>query len=71
MRTIALSLFALTAISLMPSAASAEWYCHAKSPQGWGEGWSPRQRAARRIALSECAAHTPHGSVCVIANCHP
>lgn len=72
MRTIIFSLLALSAASLMPTAASAEWYCKAQSPTGtWGEGWAPANAAARKIALAECAVRTPRGYVCVISACVP
>jgi hypothetical protein len=70
MRTIVFSVLALTAVSLMPTAALAEWYCMAKSATGsWGEGWAPVNATARGIALGECAARTPRGYVCVITAC--
>ena len=70
MRTIVLSLLALSAISLMPTKASAEWYCMARARTGtWGEGWAPANAAARKIALAECAVRTPRGNVCVITAC--
>jgi hypothetical protein len=70
MRTIIFSLLALSAISVVPTAASAEWYCMARTTTGaWGEGWSPSQAAARKIALTECAVRTPRGLVCVITAC--
>jgi hypothetical protein len=72
MRTIAFSLLALSAVALMPTAASAEWYCMAKSRTGsWGEGWAPVNATARGIALAECAVRTPKNYVCVITACKP
>ena len=34
MRTIIFSLFALCSVAVTPTAALAEWYCMAKSPDG-------------------------------------
>ena len=70
MRTIIFSLLAATTVSVLPTAASAEWYCMARSPTGsWGEGWAPVNATARGIALGECAVRTPRGYVCVITSC--
>ena len=70
MRTIIISLLALGAVSLMPAAASAEWYCKAQSSTGtWGEGWAPANASARALALTERAVHTPRGRVCLITGC--
>jgi hypothetical protein len=70
MRTIVFSLLALSAVSLMPTKASAEWYCMARARTGtWGEGWAPANVTARKIALAECAVRTPRGYVCVITAC--
>jgi hypothetical protein len=72
MKTVAFSVFALAVVALIPSTASAEWYCLAKSPTGsWGEGWSPAKAAAAKIALAECAVRTPRGQVCVLTSCKP
>ncbi len=70
MRTIVIALLAVTAVSLLPTAASARWYCMARSRTGsWGEGWAPANATARGIALGECAVRTPRGFVCVITGC--
>lgn len=70
MRTLLLSLVALVVVSVLPTAASAEWYCMARSPTGaWGEGWAPAQLTAKKLALAECAVRTPRNSVCVVTAC--
>ena len=70
MRPIVLTVLAAIAVSLLPSVASAEWYCMARARTGsWGEGWAPANATARGIALGECAVRTPRGYVCVITSC--
>jgi hypothetical protein len=72
MRTIIFSSLALLVISIMPTAASAEWYCKAQSRTGaWGEGWAPGIAAAKKLALVQCAVRTPNRNVCVITACVP
>ena len=72
MRMIIFSSLALVAISLVPTAASAEWYCKAQARTGaWGEGWAPGIAAAKKLALVQCAVRTPRRNVCVITACVP
>ena len=68
MKTGLASLFAVGMLAIMTSEASA-WYCRAESPAayGWAERYS--QRAARRVALYECARRTPRYQTCYIVYC--
>lgn len=70
MRIIVFSLLAMFTILLVPTKASAEWYCMARARTGsWGEGWAPARTTAQAASLVECAANTPRGYVCYVTSC--
>lgn len=70
MRTIVFLLLALSVVSLMPTKASAEWYCLARARNGsWGEGWAPARATAQAASLVECALHTPSAYTCYVTSC--
>jgi hypothetical protein len=68
-KTLAALVIAASAMTLFPADAGA-WTCGARSRTGgWGVGWAPSLWRAKRIALSNCAVHTPRGYYCRITSC--
>lgn len=60
---------AVFALCFVPSLAFAYWECGASSGYGWGVGMHAYRGAAANIALQQCSAHSPYGSVCTIDYC--
>ncbi|MFA5133342.1 MAG: hypothetical protein WC459_00835 [Patescibacteria group bacterium] len=57
-------------IALFSTTSYAYWKCGASSPYAFGIGVSLYQSTAAQIALHQCAARSPVGSVCVVDYCN-
>ena len=63
-------LFLVGGFWILLSQSANAFYCEARGDtgaHGWGRSQSPER--AKRIALSECAAHTPRRAMCRITFC--